>query len=75
MGKSSVAILGSGNIGTDLMVKIHSISSNLEVGALVGIDPHSEGLRRADSLGIVACSNGLEELMGLPQFDDIQINS
>ena len=73
MDKLSVAILGSGNIGTDLMVKIHSISSNLEVGALVGIDPHSEGLRRADSLGIVACSNGLEELMGLPQFDDIQI--
>ncbi len=55
------------------MVKIHTMSSKLQVGALVGIDSSSEGLRRADDLGIVACSNGLEELMGLPQFNDIEI--
>ena len=52
MSKTSVAIIGSGNIGTDLMIKIMRLSSVLEMGAMVGIDPESDGLTRAERLGV-----------------------
>ena len=68
-----VAILGSGNIGTDLMIKIARLSTVLTVRALVGIDPESDGLKRAARFGIPVTAGGIDGLIAMPQFDDIQI--
>ncbi|MEV0341842.1 acetaldehyde dehydrogenase (acetylating) [Nocardia sp. NPDC050713] len=71
--KTKVAIIGSGNIGTDLMFKVLRLSENLEVGAMVGIDPASDGLARARRLEIPATHEGADGLIGLPNFDEIDI--
>lgn len=73
MSKRKVAIIGSGNIGTDLMIKIKRTSDVLEVGALVGIDPESDGLARARRMDIEATHEGLKGLTALPVWDDIDI--
>jgi acetaldehyde dehydrogenase len=73
MAKTKVAILGSGNIGTDLMIKVIRFSDVLEMGALVGIDPESDGLERAERLGVPTTANGVEGLVALPAFQDITI--
>ena len=52
--KTRVAIIGSGNIGTDLMIKIMRLSNVLEMGVMVGIDPQSDGLDRARRMGVDA---------------------
>ena len=57
------AILGSGNIGTDLMFKLSKRGKRLEIGLLAGIDPASEGLARAGQLGIPASSRGIEAVL------------
>ncbi|QDK35690.1 MULTISPECIES: acetaldehyde dehydrogenase (acetylating) [Sphingomonadaceae] len=71
MAKVKVAIIGSGNIGTDLMIKIMRTSDILEMAAFVGIDPESEGLKRAERLGVAITSDGIEGLVRLPCWPDI----
>ncbi len=73
MMKVKTAIIGSGNIGTDLMIKIMRTSEVLSVAALVGIDPASDGLARARRLGVAAVDSGVDGLMALPDFDEIQV--
>ncbi|VTZ27596.1 acetaldehyde-CoA dehydrogenase II, NAD-binding [Methylocella tundrae] len=71
--KVKVAIIGSGNIGTDLMIKIMRTSTILEMGAFVGIDPESDGLKRAARLGVSVTHEGLDGLMKLPVWSEIGI--
>lgn len=62
MAKLSVAILGSGNIGTDLMYKLRR-SALLELQMVAGIEPASEGLARARKLGYETCTDGIEGIL------------
>ena len=71
MKKLKVAIIGSGNIGTDLMIKIMRNSRYLEMGAMVGIDPASDGLARAARMGVATTHEGVEGLVQMPVFADI----
>ncbi len=73
MNKHKVAIIGSGNIGTDLMVKILRTSDLLEMGVLVGIDPESDGLARAARMGVATTHEGIEGLVKHPLFPEIEI--
>jgi acetaldehyde dehydrogenase len=73
MPKVKVAIIGSGNIGTDLMFKVIRLSDVLEMGVMVGIDPSSDGLARAARLGFETTANGVDGLIASPQFDEIGI--
>ena len=69
----STAIIGTGNIGTDLLIKIQEKSKTLAVAAFVGIDPGSDGLARARQFGIPTMSDGIEGLVAMDVFDDIEI--
>ncbi|MCM2331726.1 MAG: acetaldehyde dehydrogenase (acetylating) [Pseudomonas sagittaria] len=69
--KLKVAIIGSGNIGTDLMIKILRHAKHLEMGAMVGIDPASDGLARAARMGVATTHEGVEGLTRMAVFQDI----
>ncbi len=73
MTKVKCAIIGSGNIGSDLMIKIMRTSKNIEMGAMVGIDPASDGLARAQRLGIPVTHEGIEGLLRMPEYHDIRL--
>jgi len=73
MGKIVCAIIGSGNIGTDLMIKVMRTSRNLTIGAMAGIEPTSDGLARAARLGVATTHEGVEGLLRLPNYKDIRI--
>ena len=71
--KTGVAIIGSGNIGTDLMMKILRLSDTLEMAAMVGIDAASDGLKRAEALGVATTADGIDGLLAMPAFAGIAI--
>ena len=71
--KLNVAIIGSGNIGTDLMIKVLRTSSNLKMSVMVGIDPQSDGLARAQRVGVATTHEGVDGLINMPEFEDIGI--
>lgn len=71
--KLKAAIIGSGNIGTDLMIKILRHGRQIEMGAMVGIDAGSDGLARAARLGLATTHEGVEGLTRLPVFDEIDV--
>jgi acetaldehyde dehydrogenase len=72
-GKVKCAIIGSGNIGTDLMIKIMRTSKNLEMGAMVGIDAKSDGLARAARLGVPVTHEGIDGLLKMANYKDIRV--
>lgn len=73
MGRVKVAIIGSGNIGTDLMIKMLKYPQNMELAAVVGIDPASEGLAMARERGVATTHEGIEGLKRLACYKDIRI--
>ncbi|NRP90697.1 Acetaldehyde dehydrogenase [Ensifer adhaerens] len=73
MTKVKCAIIGSGNIGSDLMIKIMRTSKNIEMGAMVGIDPASDGLARAQRLGVPVTHEGIEGFLRMSEYRDIRL--
>ena len=73
MARVKAAIIGSGNIGTDLMMKMIKYPQNMELAIVVGIDPNSEGLAMAREHGIATTHEGLEGLRSHPLYAEIGI--
>jgi len=73
MSKIKIAIIGPGNIGTDLMIKVIRMSKHLEMSAMVGIDPESDGLARAKRMGYATTADGIEGLTKMAEWNDIRI--
>jgi len=69
--KKKVAIIGSGNIGTDLMIKILRHGKQLQMAVMVGIDATSDGLERARRLGVATTHEGVEGLVRMAEFAEI----
>jgi acetaldehyde dehydrogenase len=67
------AIIGSGNIGTDLMIKVMRQARHVEMGAMVGVDPQSDGLARAKRLNVATSAEGIDGLLKLDVFPEIDV--
>lgn len=67
------AIIGSGNIGTDLLMKAMHSSDTIDVIAMCGIDPNSDGLARAAEMGLATTSEGIDGLVALAEFDEVEL--
>ncbi len=67
------AIIGSGNIGTDLLMKATRAAGPVEVTAMCGIDPDSDGLARARDHGVATTSDGIDGLVAMPEFAEIDL--
>ncbi|WP_061293358.1 acetaldehyde dehydrogenase (acetylating) [Herbidospora cretacea] len=70
---TGVAVIGSGNIGTDLMIKVLRLSKTLRMVAMAGIDPASDGLARARRMGVATTDKGVEGLVAMPEFADVEV--
>ncbi|WP_413365892.1 acetaldehyde dehydrogenase (acetylating) [Lysinibacillus sp. 3P01SB] len=70
MKKLKVGIIGSGNIGTDLMKKVMR-SELLHMSVVIGIDPDSDGLKKAKDAGVHTISNGIEGFLEHPELADV----
>lgn len=72
MPRAKVAIIGTGNIGTDLLVKVLR-NRHLEMCVMVGIDPESDGLARAGGMGVSTTHEGVDGLLAMRGFGEIEI--
>jgi acetaldehyde dehydrogenase len=73
LAKVKAAIIGSGNIGTDLMMKFLKGSEHMELVAVVGIDAKSEGLAMARERGVATTHDGIEGLQAMDCYPEIGI--